>query len=100
MASFLSPSNQVTAMSSQTILRRYWRQLGIATNWPVLAAVAVLVTLGMISIVADSPSDAVRQVIFLVVAIACMLAFQTVNYLVIGRWAWLFYFGSLLMLLY
>ena len=100
MSSFLSPSRQVTALSSQTTWRRFWQQLGIATNWPVLAAVAVLVTLGMISIYADQPSDAARQLVFLVVAVACMLAFQTINYLTIGRWAWVFYLGSLLLLLY
>ena len=106
MSAFLSPSRQYTALSSNTTLRRLWQQLGIATNWPVLAAVAVLVTIGIVSIWADSRSDPLRQndhlkqLVFLVIGITAMVAFQTISYLKIGRWAWPFYLLSLLLLLY
>ncbi len=77
-----------------------WRQLAIAANWPVLAAVAVLSSLGILSIWADSKEDGAKQMIFLAVALGCMFAFQAVNYQVIGRWAWPFYIASLLLIAY
>src|SRR3954471_11360009 len=106
MSAFLSPSRQITAMSSNTTLRRLWQQLGIATNWPVLAAVAVLVSIGIVSIWADSRNDPLRQndhvkqLVFLGVGIVAMVSFQAISYLKIGRWAWGFYVLSLLLLLY
>src|SRR5689334_1872688 len=106
MSAFLSPSRQVTALSGNTPWRRIWQQLGIATNWPVLAAVAVLVGIGIVSIWADSRNDPLRQgdtlkqVIFLAIGIVAMFAFQSINYVKIGRWAWGFYLLSLLLLLY
>jgi rod shape determining protein RodA len=87
-------------------MNKLWQQLAIATNWPVLAAMAVLSSLGVISIWADARShpssseDGVKQLIYLAIAICCMFAFQAVNYLLIGRWAWPFYVCSLLVVLY
>jgi rod shape determining protein RodA len=87
-------------------MTKLWQQLAIATNWPVLAAMAVLSSLGVISIWADARShlssqeDGVKQLIYLAVAICFMFAFQAVNYLLIGRWAWPFYLCSLLAVLY
>jgi rod shape determining protein RodA len=87
-------------------MTKLWQQLAIATNWPVLAAMAVLSSLGVISIWADarwhpsSQEDGVKQLIYLAVAICFMFAFQAVNYLLIGRWAWPFYVCSLLAVLY
>ena len=81
-------------------MNRLWQQLAIATNWPVLVAVAVLSSLGIISIWADNPDDGIKQLIFLGVAVGCMTLFQAVNYLKIGRYAWSFYFLSLLLVFY
>ena len=81
-------------------MRRLWQQLAIATNWPVLAAIAVLCALGIVSIYADSPEEANRQIVFLAIAIVCMACFQAVNYQQIGRWAWPIYLGSLVLVLY
>ncbi|WP_428937051.1 FtsW/RodA/SpoVE family cell cycle protein [Fontivita pretiosa] len=81
-----------------------WKQLAIATNWPVLVAVAVLSTIGIISIWADTRLDPNpewrKQVAFLVVAIVCMAVFQAVNYQKIGRYSWAFYIFSLLLIGY
>ncbi len=81
-------------------MNKLWQQLAIATNWPVLAAVAVLSTIGVISVWADAPGDGQKQLVFLFIGLACMLAFQAVNYQVIGRFAWVFYGVSLLLVLY
>jgi cell division protein FtsW (lipid II flippase) len=81
-------------------VNRLWQQLAIATNWPVLVAVAVLSTLGVISIWARDPEMGVKQLAFLGVAVGCMALFQAVNYLTIGRYAWAFYVVSLLLVLY
>ncbi len=81
-----------------------WRQLAIATNWPVLVAVAVLSALGVLSIWADTRFDPhpewPKQIIFLAVALGCMAVFQGVNYQKIGRWSVPFYILSLLLILY
>ena len=83
-----------------------WRQLAIASNWPVMVAIAVLSSLGMISIWAHSASDpratgdARKQLILIGVGAGCMLLMQLVNYLRMARWAWPFYCLSLLLLLY
>ena len=81
-------------------MRKLWQQLGIATNWPVLVAVAVLAALGNISIWAHFPPDGTKQCVFLGVSVVCMGLFQAVNYQRIGRWAWPFYVLSLLLILY
>ena len=85
-------------------MNRFWRQLAISTNWPMLAAVAVLSALGIISIWADNQadarSDAVKQLIFLAIGLTCMGLFQVVNYVEIGRYSWPFYGISLLLLIY
>lgn len=81
-------------------VKRIWQRLAIATNWPVLVAVAVLSAMGIVSILAASKADGIKQCIFLAVAVACMGLFQAVNYLKIGRLAWGFYCLSLLLVLY
>ena len=84
-------------------MRRLWQQLAIATNWPVLVAVAVLSAVGILSIwVTDRPDrpDGPKQLIFLGVGFVCMTLFQAVNYQTIGRWAWPFYFASLALIAY
>jgi len=76
-------------------MNKLWQQLAIATNWPILAAVGVLSTLGALSIWADDRSAGSKQLAYLAIATGCMLAFQAVSYVVIGRWAWPFYIFSL-----
>ena len=80
-------------------MSRIWRQLAIATNWPVLVAVLVLSALGTVSIWAFA-GDVRKQIIFLAIGLACMFLVQTVNYQRIGQFAWTFYALSLLLLIY
>ena len=79
---------------------KLWRQLAIATNWPVLVAVAVLTMLGCFSIWAHSPADAQKQLVFVAVGIAAMAAFQAFDYRIIGRFSWGFYLFSLALIFY
>jgi cell division protein FtsW (lipid II flippase) len=81
-------------------MHKLWRQLAIATNWPVLAAVAVLSALGVLSIWVDSRPEAIKQMTILLIAVGCMTAFQAIDYRKIGRFAWPFYLGSLLLIIY
>jgi rod shape determining protein RodA len=76
-------------------MNRVWAQLAIATNWPVLLAVAVLSTLGVMSIWADTRDQGTRQLIFLAVAVGVMAAMQSANYQILGRYAWALYIVSL-----
>jgi rod shape determining protein RodA len=79
---------------------RLWRQLAIATNWPILAAIAVLSSAGVLSIYYSKPDLGIRQLIYMALAVACMAGVQAINYAIIGRYAWPFYFGSLGLVLY
>ncbi len=79
---------------------KFWQQLAIATNWPVIAAVLVLSSTGVISIWGDNPADGKKQLIFLFIGFGCMVAFQAANYTYLGRFAWGFYFLSILLVLY
>jgi rod shape determining protein RodA len=81
-------------------MNRLWQQLAIATNWPVLAAVAVLSVLGVMSIWVDSPADGSKQLFFLGVAVGILFLLQTVNYLILGRYAWALYVVSLILIGY
>jgi cell division protein FtsW (lipid II flippase) len=86
-------------------VNRLWQQLAIATNWPVLASLVVLVTMGLISIHADdlansSTADAPKQMLFVFVGLTVMVAVQAINYQVLGRIAWAFYAISILLVLY
>ncbi len=81
-------------------MRKLWQQLAIATNWPVLVAVLVLSGVGILSIWAHPKANGPKQLLFLGIALVCMFAFQAVNYLIIGRWAWGFYLLSLLAVSY
>ena len=92
------------ASSRSGALPRLWWKLAIATNWPVLVAVIVLASMGIVSIWADT-RDALhpewpKQIGFLAAAILCMTAFQAVNYQKIGRYGWPFYIASLLLIGY
>src|SRR4051812_38472590 len=87
-------------------MNKLWKQLGIATNWPILVAVAVLSGLGLISIWAhsladpDSAKDVQRQLTYVTIGITLMFAMQGVSYLHLGRYGWPFYILSLLLLIY
>jgi cell division protein FtsW (lipid II flippase) len=81
-------------------MRRLWEQLAFATNWPVLVAVAVLSSVGILSIWETSPTDGIKQLIFLGVSVVGMLLFQAMNYQRIGQWAWPFYLSSLTLIAY
>ena len=78
----------------------FWKQLAIATNWPVLVAVAVLAGIGVTSIWAHDPGDGQKQLVFVAVGLVLLIAIQTVNYQVLAKFAWGFYFASLIPLLY
>lgn len=77
-----------------------WGRLAIATNWPILVAVAVLVAIGTVSIGSKKPDDAANQLKYVAAGIVALGLFQVVNYLRIGRFAWGFYLGSLVLVLY
>jgi cell division protein FtsW (lipid II flippase) len=81
-------------------MNRIWRQLAIATNWPVLVAATVLSAVGVISIWVDSPPDGPKQLLFLGIAAGCMAAVQLMNYTNLGRWAWGLYLASLILIAY
>src|SRR5690348_7978132 len=81
-------------------MHRFWQQLAIATNWPILVAIAVLTAVGCVSIDADPSADVKMQLLFLAVGFIGMFLFQAVNYLEIGRWSWFFYVGSLILIIY
>jgi cell division protein FtsW (lipid II flippase) len=81
-------------------MNKLWQQLAIATNWPVLAAVAVLTSLGCLSIWADSRADGIKQLAFIGVGVAAMAAFQAIDYRLLGRFAWVFYLISMALILY
>lgn len=77
-----------------------FRQLGLARNWPVLAAVGVLGALGLLTIWFDSRAEGSRQLRYLAVGVVGMVLFQIVKYQKIGRWSWGLYIFSLLLLIY
>lgn len=83
-------------------MSKIWRQLAIATNWPILVAVVVLATMGIISIAANPKAvdDAKKQLMFAFIGLAVMFAMQGINYIKLGRYAWPFYVLSLLLLIY
>ncbi|MFI5381092.1 MAG: FtsW/RodA/SpoVE family cell cycle protein [Tepidisphaerales bacterium] len=87
-------------------MNRIWRQLAIASNWPILVAVLVLTAIGIVSIQAHSgadphaAADAKKQLLFAAIGFGVMLAMQAVSYLAIGRFAWPFYILSLASLIY
>jgi rod shape determining protein RodA len=81
-------------------MKKALQQLGIATNWPILVAVAVLTSLGCLSIWSDSRADGIKQLIYVGVGITAMAAFQAIDYRLIGRFSWAFYVLSLALIFY
>ena len=82
------------------MIRRFWEQLAIATNWPVLVAVMILTSMGILSIWVEDAKAGPKQLAFFGVSFLCMLLFQAVNYQRIGEWAWAFYVFSLTLIIY
>jgi hypothetical protein len=105
-SSFLQPRRAGRFWPS--CMNKLWKQLAIATNWPVLVAVAVLSALGLVSIWAHSLADpesardagCAKTNMFIAIGVTLMFAMQAVNYLQLGRWGWPFYILSLLLLIY
>lgn len=83
-----------------SISARKLRQLALSQNWPILASVGVLSCLGVLTLWSDDPAAGQKQLIFFVIASACMAAFQAVDYRIIGKYAGWFYCGSALLILY
>src|SRR5580704_3338105 len=81
-------------------MNQLWQQLAIASNWPIIAAVTVLSALGVMSIWVDSPADGPKQLVFLAVAVAVMAAIQGVNYVILGRYAWVLFIVSIILIGY
>ena len=81
-------------------MKRFWQQLAIATNWPVLVAIFVLSALGVLSIYSDAPDEGAKQAVFLCIAAVGMAAVQMINYQRIGHFAWAFYLFSLVLVFY
>ena len=73
------------------MIERTLRQLALSRHWPILAATAVLVAVGVLTISADDPTSGRKQLIFLGIAMACLAAFQAVDYRIIGKYAGTFY---------
>lgn len=71
-----------------------WRQLALASNWPMLAAVVVLSGMGLLTIGSVDPGVAKTQAVFLGVGLGAMIVFQAVNYAQLGRLALPFYLLS------
>ncbi len=74
-----------------------WRQLALAHNWPLLAAVAALCGVGLLTIGSVEPAVARNQAVYLGIGVAAMAVFQAVNYAKLGRLALPFYVVSLLL---
>jgi len=93
-------ASEVSRQARRLVGSRVLDRLAIASNWPIYAAVAVLSTTGVVTIFATSPDHAKRQLVYLAIAVVCLLAFQWINYQRIGRFAWAFYGLSFLPLYY
>jgi cell division protein FtsW (lipid II flippase) len=82
------------------------QRLAINLNWPVLLAVALLSITGLVTVWFDVKPDhdhtwdGSRHLAYILVGILCMAAFQAVNYLQIGRYAWTFYLGALALVIF
>jgi rod shape determining protein RodA len=97
-----APAGQTAGVDRRSGVRmnRLWRQLAIATNWPVLAAVALLLALGVLSVWSSSPGEGTKQIYFVLIALGAMAAVQAINYVNLGRWAWGLYLLSLALIIY
>jgi cell division protein FtsW (lipid II flippase) len=79
---------------------RFLRQLSLSRAWPMLAAVALLTFLGVLTIWADNPAAGKKQLIFFAVAAVAMALFQMVDYRIIGTYGVAFYCVSAALICY
>lgn len=80
---------------------KLFRQLSLASQWPMLAAVLVLTCMGMLTIWSDQPAAGKKQLLFLGIAVMCLGAFQLVDYRILGaRYSALLYIGSAVLIAY
>jgi cell division protein FtsW (lipid II flippase) len=79
---------------------RFWQQLAIATNWPILVSVAVLATVGCISIAAAPKASVHNQIMFICIGVLGMILMQWMHYARVARWSWAFYIVSMLLVIY
>ncbi|MGC4030657.1 MAG: FtsW/RodA/SpoVE family cell cycle protein [Tepidisphaeraceae bacterium] len=78
----------------------FLRQLSLPRVWPMLAAVAFLTFVGVLTIWAADPAAGKKQLIFFGIAAGCLVAFQLVDYRIIGTYGIAFYAGAALLILY
>lgn len=83
------------AIDVRETARSLWRQLALASNWPLLAAVAALCSVGMLTLAHVDPGAARNQAVFLLIGFLCMAVFQGVNYAKLQRFALPFYLIAL-----
>jgi len=84
--------------------RRFARRVISPWNWPVLCAVAALATLGILSVwvdrKADGTSEGLKQLVYVLIGIVAMLAFQWIDYRKIGRFSWPLFLLAIALILY
>jgi cell division protein FtsW (lipid II flippase) len=81
-------------------MNRFWQQLAIATNWPILVAVLALTAVGYVSIAHVPKASAQNQLMFIAIGFVALFLLQTINYQQIGHWAWGLYIVSLILVIY
>jgi cell division protein FtsW (lipid II flippase) len=83
---------------------RVARRLATPSNWPILVAAIVLVSVGVLSIWADRRSDGStegpKHLVYVGVGLLAMTAFQWIDYRRIGRFSWGLYLLALALIAY
>lgn len=85
-------------------VRRFLAKVASPSNWPVMVAVGVLAALGVLSVWVDrridGSSEGMKQLVYVLLGIAVMLAMQWFDYRRIGRLSWTIYLVALALVLY
>ncbi len=77
------------------------RHLSLSSQWPMLVAVVVLACIGVVTIWVDEPAAGKKQLLFFAAAVACLGAFQLIDYRILGaRYSAIFYIGSAVLIGY
>lgn len=76
------------------------RHLSAWTNWLIVLAIGVLVTVGIRSIWAEDPDHGAKQLLFAAIGVGALLLLQVIHYQAIGRIAWILHFMVLAAILY
>ncbi len=82
------------------MIQQTLRQLALSRHWPILLSAIGLTLLGVLCIYADKPELGKKQLVFFGVAFACLMAFQMIDYRIIGLRAVPFYVVSAGLILY